>query len=95
MPDMTLAQALEWADKTLNQRLREARRTGNDHDYDATMEACIDTLAAEIRRRDGETCDECRRWTQYRDPNYGDCAHWGSATPRKHGCRAWQQREGE
>lgn len=47
---MTVNEALEWADKTMNERLFEARRTGTDHDYDAAMEACIDTLAAEVRR---------------------------------------------
>jgi acyl-coenzyme A thioesterase PaaI-like protein len=47
---MTSDEALAWADQTMNERLREARRTGNDHDYDAVMEGCIDILAAEVRR---------------------------------------------
>ena len=50
MPDNAAVNAaLAFADKTMNQRLREARATGTDHDYDAAMESCIDTLAAAVR----------------------------------------------
>jgi hypothetical protein len=44
--------ALAWADLTMNDRLREARRTGTDGDYEDKIEWCIDTLAAAVRERE-------------------------------------------
>ena len=40
---------MAWADMTMNDRLREARRTGTDGDYDDKIEWCIDTLASAAR----------------------------------------------
>jgi len=42
--------ALAWADMTMNARLRDARRTGTDGDYEDKIEWCIDTLAAAVRK---------------------------------------------
>jgi hypothetical protein len=57
---MNLDEALAWTGKTIDERLREARRTGTDSDYDWSNEACIDTLAAEVRRYHSMRCETCR-----------------------------------
>jgi hypothetical protein len=73
MSNMTLAQAMEVADKILP--LSETHK--------ATK-----VLAAEIRRRDGETCSSCNK----RD----NCFIWAESSMPfvDFGCRSWQRREG-
>ena len=90
MPDLTLAQAMEWFgtdDAELNRRANAVRR------YEADEQAGR-VLAAEIRRRDAETCSSCGEW--YKRSNLrGLCLTFGHDTSEDHGCRAWQKREGE
>jgi hypothetical protein len=89
---VTIEQALAWADQTMNERLREARRTGNDHDYDAAMEGCIDILAAEVRRYQAMRCSGCARANEPGDSAYR-CRYMGWAIWPSFGCLAWEKRD--
>ena len=92
---MTKDEALAWASKTMNARLREARQTGNDHDYDEAMESCIDTLSARVRELEGRTCETCAYTMRYREdespnctniPGNYDCGVFGNT------CGAWRKK---
>ena len=96
MADLTLAQAMEWFgtdDAALNRRANAVRR------YEADEQAGR-VLAAEIRRRDAETCETCRfRSTIDRVWLCRNVSVPGHVPVRcqflGNGCRAWQKREGE
>lgn len=87
----------------MNERLREARRTGNDHDYDAAMEGCIDILAAEVRRYREMRCDGCRYYDDMERAAFTlpFCRKWSSDGPQPNtvfcmdikGCLAWEKRD--
>ena len=92
MPDLTLAQAMEW--------LEERPRMHTE----PQLVAAGRVLAAEIRRRDGETCvwaeDEDGNW----DTGCGEMFVFEAGGPAENGMvfcpycgkhGAWQKREGE
>lgn len=106
MPDLTLAQAMDVFEK--HEIPHAWVDEGTVLEVARAMKAAGDTLAAEIRRRDGETCETCRRVVmefgcecceltavEVENNNGPNWFTYTACETLGNGCRAWQKREGE